>query len=343
MKIAHFAAFAPHGAGQYETVRDLIKAERIVGIEAEFVDYAFQGKMENRVGLQDGHITTVGLDYAKEADVLFRHSAIPPKVEKETGKPVVLCLHGRPESTWRIGFGGEGKLIETIIQSSKKPNYKEFITFWEPFVFYWQNIIPAREVRYIPTPVDLMRYNPVGGRHKFHETGEPNIVIADLWRLDDSPFNVIFAVEKFRQKYCNKAKLHIYGLPKEEHRAFLAKLRADGLFGDFFSPVAGLSSVYRAADLVVTPHIIATRVVREALASGCPLVGGEGNPYTEFQANAKDIDAYAAMINKAWVQTKDCRDEYGRLMRRRATNSFNLQQTGEAIKKLIEGKILNAN
>ena len=61
MKIAHFAVFSPNLSGMYGSVRDLIIAERLQGIDAQFIDYKLGDKGEHysRVGLVDNDIITI--------------------------------------------------------------------------------------------------------------------------------------------------------------------------------------------------------------------------------------------------------------------------------------------
>lgn len=335
MKIAHFTQFAPHACGQYETVRDIIKAERAVGIEAELIDYGKKGG-ECNVGKRDGHITTAHPDFAKQADILFHHSAVPPSIEKQ-GKPIVLCLHGRPESTFKIGFQNEKtNLIQLVLNCAKKPNYVAIITFWEEFLFVWKNIIPEEEkLHYIPITVDLERYNPTGEKRKLSKDGSPQLMITDLWREDITPFNTIFSALYYKTHCQPEAVINVYGLPSKKNRAFLDKLHNDGAFGDFFPPVTGLEKIYRSMDLLLTPHTIAVRTVREALASGLPIIAGSGNQYTEFKGNANDIFGFAIEINRAWGYLQEDRNLFKINARKMAEKNFNSENTGLSIRELV--------
>lgn len=334
MKIAHFAQFAPHACGQYETVRDIIKAERLIGLEAELIDYGRKGG-ECYVGKKDGHIITAHPDFAKQADVLFHHTAIPPSIAKQ-GKPIVLCLHGRPESTLKIGLEGKhGNLMKLLLNCAKNEQYKAVVTFWEEFLFVWKNIIPEEEkVNYIPVPVDLERYNPGNERRKLKKDGSPQLMIVDLWREDITPFNVIFSAAHFK-KLQPKSVINLYGLPSEKNRLFLEDMRSREMFGDFLPSVAGLEKVYPAMDLLLTPHTIAVRTVREALASGLSIVAGTGNSYTEFRWNANDIEGYSQEINRAWSYLQEDRELFRNNARKVAEKEFSLLNTGLAIKELL--------
>lgn len=219
MKIAHFAIYAPHGSGQYETVKDLILAERSVGINAQFIDFAHDGKMSCRKGLQDGEIITVPVSFAEEADVIISHSAVPEELLKN--KPSILALHGRPEYSFRLEFNGISPVLSTIINRASKYDYNAYITFWSEFLFPWSRILAGKKVSCVPSPVDFNVYKPEGEKHIFSEYGTPNIVIADMWREDVTPFNLIFAAQYFKEHFQKNAKLHVYGVSKNVPKGFL--------------------------------------------------------------------------------------------------------------------------
>lgn len=332
MKVAHFAIFAPHGAGLYETTKDLILAERSVGIDAQFIDYGHKGEMVCREGLKDGEITTVPMSWAQIADVVVSHSVVPEEVIKS--KPVIMALHGRPESSFRIEFNGGSPVLSTIRDRSARKKYKAFITFWKEHVFPWSRILPGEKIHYIPAPVDFTVYTPKGKKHQFSTNGTPNIVIADMWRDDTVPFNLILAAQYFKEHYCPETKLHIYGLEKKPVMDFLSSFKKLGLCGELCSFVTNLPEIYRAADMVITPNIIATRIVREALASGVAIVSPAGCKYTIFQADPRDYKAFAGEMDKCWkakVDSKELRDY--------AFGEFNPTIVGEAMKTLCESVV----
>lgn len=338
MKIAHFVQFGPHQCGQYETVKDMIKGEREAGLEAEIIDYGLGGG-QCRVGYQDGHIKTVHPDYAKEADVLFRHSAIPGSILRN-GKPVVMCMHGRPESTFKIGHnqGSDKKtLIKIMLDAAKNSQYRALVTFWDEYIPIWKNIIPEKEkIRFIPAPVDLDFYKPNGNQHKLPVAGIPQLMIADLWREDITPFNLIFAAIHFQQNYCPTAVINLYGLPSSKYQDFLECMRNRRLFGDFYTQVNGLERMYRAMDIYLTPHTIAVRTVREALASGISVVGGTGNQFTEFQWDSNDMVGYALEIHRTWNIIQEDREMFKANARKTAIENFHPLHTGLSIRKMLE-------
>ena len=334
MKIAHFAQFAPHACGQYETVRDLIKAERMVGIEAEFIDYG-KKDLTCQVGKKDGHITTAHPDYAKQADVLFHHTAIPQSISKN-GKPIVLCLHGRPESTLKIGLSNGGDLIKAILNFAKDDQYKAILTFWYEYLFLWENIISQKEKLFcIPAPVDLERFNFSIKKRILPKEGRPRLMIADLWREDITPFNSIFAAIYYKQNFQPSTTIHLFGLPSQKNRLFLEDMRVKGMFASFYPSVIGLEKIYPKMDLLITPHSIAVRTVREALACGLPIVAGTGNKYTNFRENSNDIYCFANEISRAWKFVEKDEDDFRLGARRTAEKEFDPIMVGNKIKTLL--------
>ncbi len=332
MKIAHFSVFAPHACGLYHSVKDLILAERSVGIEAEFVDFGHDGKMSYRPGLKDGEITTMPQEYAEQADIVISHSAVPNAVR--TKKPSILALHGRPEATFRMEFNGVLPIMSTVLERVATHNYKAIITFWEDYMYAWSRILPGKKVLYVPAPIDFDTYNPEGKKHQFKKSGNPNIVIADIWREDVIPFNLVIAAQYFKEKYYNNAKVHIYALEPKRHGKsfdFLNSFHKVGLLGELSGIVTNLDEIYRSADMVITPNIIATRIIRESLASGTPIVAPVGCKFTEFQAEPRDYKAFALEMKRCF-ETKHDKQQ----IRNKLLEKFNPTLVGETMRVICK-------
>lgn len=287
MRIAHFGYFAPNQSGQYATVKDMIRAERQAGMDAQFIDFNGQ----SRIGLKDDWLETVNMDFACEADWIIRHSAIPKKI-RDLGRKTILALHGRPENSFRLEDYGKNPVISEVLDS-KADGY---ITFWSELTYQWE-AITGKRVRFIHAPVDLERFNPEGFRHKFSPSGSPNILICDMWREDVTPFNVIMAAAYFTEHLCPTAKVHVYGMPTT--RAF-SKMEEKGILGEVLPLVQNIETAMRSADIMVTPQVIATRSVREAMACGLPIVAGGGNAYTLYRHDPRDIEGFARQILRCW-------------------------------------------
>jgi len=330
----------------YGSVRDLILAERQQGIDAQFIDYLPRTpdqQEHSRVNLHDGEIVTVSPDWANNADILVRHSLVPEIISR-LGIPMIMCLHGRPEYCMLMEYFGRTPIMEIITKGAANPRYKAFVTFWEEHLSTWQTLIPEREIHYVPAPVDLDTFNQKGDKFNFGDKcGNPNIVIADLWREDVTPYDLIFAALHFRNTQCPDARIHIFGFPPEQMPPMKELKRRLGNtegIGIVKNIVNNIGDVYRSADILITPHNIATRVIRESLASGLPVVAGSGNKYTEFTADTKNCKAFAHQINRCWTALNanrkakiQCRDV--------AEKEFNYKNTGEAMLKVFNS-VLNA-
>lgn len=325
--MAHFSSWGPNKCGLYHTARDMVLAERLVGIDAGFIAID-----DNAVALpkqKDGNFESETVTWAGNADILVRHTCMPTLLHN-SGKPVVMAMHGRPESSMRLEQQ-KNKIITSYYNKSYDARYKAFITFWPEYMDIWSNLIPPDRMFYVPAMVDLEQFKPDNEKFNLGDYDtKPNILIADLWREDITPFNTLFAAVKFVKK-CG-GKIHMAGIPQECLSAmapFLTNLRNEGVLGHLFGQIKHIKNMYASADIFVTPHVIATRTIREALASGVPVVAGKGCRYTKFQANPMDIDAFAEAIEECW-KFKDHNP------RSDAEKYFNFRQAGDAVKKVFE-------
>lgn len=340
MKIAHFALFSPNLAGMYATVRDMIFAERMQGIDAEFIDYDIDkdGRTFSRVGLYENGLVTKSPDWAyKEADIIVRHTLVTEPIA-HVGVPMIMTLHGRPEYSYMLEHYNHGSVMKILTNHETDPKYKAYITFWKEHLNCWQILLPKRKIDYIPSIVDLDRFNPDGKKHDFGEAnGSPNILIADMWREDITPYNAIMAAVRFQQKYCKTAKIQMFGLPNPGRgfiSGFSQRLIDAGMIGEACVLVPFLDKIYRSADILVTPHRIATRIIRESLASGLPIVAGAGCPYTNYTGDARDHDIFASKINKCWQNIQRDPEAAKRDARATAEREFNYENAGKAMLKL---------
>jgi FkbM family methyltransferase len=249
-------------------------------------------------------------------------------------------MHGRPESTFMLEATGKMPVFSFIEQVPYDKRYKAFITFWEEFLPLWGLLLPSEKLHYVPAPINLKEFTPIGDRFEFGDrAGEPNLVITDMWREDETPFNVIMAAAEFKRQYCPTAKLHIFGLPESKQGAVAVLARAldrQGIWGHCFTLHNEMPTIYRAADILLTPHIIATRVIREACASGIPVIAGTGCKYTPFTANPKDTNGYAAMIQKVWSKIQDQSIHNSANGRDIATHQFDMKKSGQAMTAIFE-------
>ena len=346
MRVTHFAEIAPNRCGLYGTARDLITAEKKVGIDAGIVDATlskgdsiYNGKLEMYPKNVDPGLEVSTLEWAMSSDVFVRHSLLPTGVQN-LGKPLVMAVHGRPESSYRLEESGTIPVINTFQRRGADKRYKAFPVFWKEYMSFWSTIIPKEKLFYIPAPVDLDYYAPFGEPYDLGEhQGSPNILICDIWRDDVIPLNMILAALEFQQKYCKTAKIHLLAVQGKVLNALAPILKGVkdlGALGIICGQTKEINKFYASADMVITPHVIATRIVRESLASGVPVVAGSGNKYTPYTANPMDVSSFAKSINDCWVDIKEDDKTVRTYARKTAEACFNPLNTGMAIKEMFE-------
>lgn len=310
MKVAHFGNFCPGRAGIHTAVMDLMAVERAVGIESNFVDWGFDPKNEfSRVGIKDEDVTTVAPEWAiKEADLLIRHSAVPPEVEK-TGKPIVMYLHGRPEYNFNLDLFGKMGCLREVLHHADSLQYKGFATFWAQHLFYWRALLPGANLHLLPTPLNFEKYNKPETVMDFGDaSGTPNILICDMWREDVTPMRSVIASIEFAQKYCPTAKIHVIALPDPNANPVVDRmfgnLRKSGFLGKLATLIPDLKAAMWACDILVSPLNIETRTILEAQACQLPVVASTGCLGATYSADSSDIGATATAINDCWKEVQ---------------------------------------
>ena len=267
MKLAHIAIITPSRCGLYETTRELVTALRARGVDSRICDPTTEKK-----GIDRGALFA-DLAWAEKADLLINHSGLGSRLEA-TAMPVVHVLHGRPRNSFLLEMGGKTPIYSYHYHKNKDARWKAIVTFWPEHVPYHTVMWPDVPIHTIQPPVDLDQWTPDGpSGYGWHGTGgEVNIVCTDAWRQDVDPFNVVNAFALSARKV-KGWKLHMYGCSKTlgAWAPLLKRIQDDGNLGQVTGWVSGLANVYRAADLLITPHTIHTRAVREATACGCPV------------------------------------------------------------------------
>lgn len=340
IKVAHFAGWHPHACGQYHTAKDLVLAERAKGINAGFVNCTVdaKGRIKSKGGFKDGGFEIHRESWAIDADILVRHTCIPQFLE-HSGKPIIMCLHGRPESTYMLEFLDVMAIWNLVIMKANEGrNYEAAVYFWEEYKEIWETYMPPEKLNYVPATVDTRTFNPKGKKHDFKQwSGKPNIVVADKFRHDITPFNVMQAARKFQKDFCPSAKLHCYGLPPSKKSKILASgLNKAGVLGQAHTNVKNLDEIFRSADMLITPHVIATRIVREALASGLPIVAGTGCRYTPFTADSRNISGFAKEIGRCWNLIQKTNGLLRASARKTATENFSMNKAASAMIDVFE-------
>jgi len=327
LRTAAFSVFGPGRCGLYHTARDLILSERAMGIDAQLC--CVEGDKD--VGQTDGPITVQPWQYGLDADVWVRHSALHPELEG-MDRPIIMALHGRPESSYRLGVSDGNLIFDCVANRSADQRYRAFIYFWPEFRHHWEAIIPPEKLFYVPAMIDGPAY--AGGK-RLNLAGDPKILIADIWRDDLTPLDSIVAAAAYIEKYAPNGRIHIVGLPVKKERAVIMPLLnglvRKGVIGSMAGQVGNIADYYATCDVVVTPHTIATRIIRESLSAGLPVVAGAGCQFTPYRADHYDIDAVAAQIDLA-ITERRTRPYYAE----QAESLFGKRAAGEAMQHAIE-------
>lgn len=285
MRIAHVAIATPRRCGLYETTRELVAAERALGADARIVDP--QPIAALYPGDEDRGVPLADMDWARTADVIASHSGHDKTPLAKTQQPIIHVAHGRPLSTFLGERAGGPPAYSYQVTRSKRPRYKACVTFWPEYEPILRAMWSPKPVRVVPPPVDLARWSAGPTPYDFGgQKANLNVVMADPWcRVDVSPFFCIHAFALFRAIRPD-AKLHLFALDGN-----LRGLRAiQTMLGDSLGLIQGwaadLLPVYRAADLLITPHRIYTRSIREAMSCGCQVVSGR-------DCNPEDVENFA--------------------------------------------------
>ena len=346
MRVAHFGNFCPGCAGIHTAVMDLMAAERSAGIESNFVDWGSAVNCTfSRVGMTDGDVTTVAPEWAiKEADLLIRHSAVPPEVEK-TGKPIVMYLHGRPEYSFNLDLFGTMGCLREVMHVATLPQYRGFVTFWDQHIPYWKAILPGTSVRLLPTPVNFAKYEqPMVAMDLGDTSGSPNILICDMWREDYTPMRSVVAAIEFARQFCPTTRIHVFAIPEPNAKPVVDRMfgnfRKSGFMGKLATIIPNLKAAMWACDMLVSPLSIETRTILEAQACSLPVVAGTGCIGAAYTADSSNIQDTVEAIHACWKGVQGNIDLKSQVQRK-IKDRLSLSQTGEKVshfyKEMLDG------
>lgn len=273
MKLVHVAICTPGKCGLYETTRELVAAERALGYDARMYDPKptpfYPDSEEDR-----GALLTKDKQWVLDADVVIDHSGCDGTTD-DSKQPHILVCHGRPKHSFLGELHGRAPVYSYHYRINKDAKYQAVVTFWPEHIGHLQVMFRDTPVYCLPSTVDASKWTPEGAKHDFGgKSGLYNIVMSDAWRDDGDMFDAVCAVA-LTARQVPGLNLHIYGMQGEITKgwgAIFKTMSEDGTLGEIKGWVNNLGDIYRAADLLVTPHRIRTRAVREALACGLPSV-----------------------------------------------------------------------
>lgn len=292
MKVAHLAVITPGRCGLYETARELVAGLRGIGIDSRLIEPSPSANRLYDPSLKvDRGAPIADMAWATTADVVVSHSGYDATPIEKTSQPVIHVCHGRPRSTFIGEVSGGTPVYSYHYRLNSDRRIKSVVTFWPEHREYHQVMFPDKRIDVVQSSVDLDSWTPQGpsgygfGGHK----GAINVVCTDAWRDDIDPYVPINAFALWARTVTG-AKLHIYGNSENMRGwgALLRRIQDDGHLGEIKGWIKGLEHVYRAASFMITPHVIDVRSVREAMASGCPVVRVPGVKLNGFLG---DFDA----------------------------------------------------
>jgi len=313
MKIVHFTPFAPMACGLYEAARDMVVADKLAGHEVFVVDVGTTinnqhtpgviGKEDKRNGT---NIVSADPIVARHADLLIAHSGVPDPWFSVCQTPMIWVLHGRPAACFKPEQFKRGHSYTLMADIATWPRVKVLLSFWPFHTKYWNSIISEEKLVCLPAPpIDSNRFNSNGPEHDFGaKRGKWNIVIADSWREDVDLFEITNGAIECA-KNTPGVKFHFYGvenpLPPCWDRLLLV-LQQLGALGDVWDRRPNIEEVYRAADMVLSPHRIVTRIIGEALSCGTPVIAARGCEFATWTCIPEELEDVASIIQEAISQ-----------------------------------------
>lgn len=356
LRIAHCAPFAPNACGLYEAARDFVKADRMAGRVAELVDTGRSNGAEHmpaRPGEKDSRggceIVARTFDECADFDLFMLHDGVPDAWLASNFTPTVLVLHGRPKACFGPEQWGRGGGYSFAMALGQRARTRKILTMWREFVPYWQPVLPqGKLVCTDDPPIDCDMYTPEGAHWPIPlaQRGEWDILIADSWREDVDVYEVAHGCLE-AARLVPGLKVHFFGVECDKARKpiggwdyIFGALRSAGVLGCVNDRMAGnLAELYRAMDVVVSPHRIGVRIIGESLACGTPVVADAGCRYTPYTADVDDPLMFGAAIARCITDLKD--DEAGVRARARivANACFNLTKFGEKLGALYDAAL----
>lgn len=318
MKIAHFAPFAPGECGLYEAARDFLRADHHEGHESLLVDTGAMRnnvKMPRQIGASqvrgDFSVVTVDVHKVKDFDVFVMHDSFDAEFLDSTSAPIIKVLHGRPLYCYRQQQLGRQPMFDYYHEESENERIKIWLTMWDEFIPFWEQVFGTEKIRCTgDPPIDQVIYNPEGIVHDFEEgkKGDFNILIADSWREDVDPWEMVHGAIRAGQEI-DGLKIHVYGVPQpgplgawEHHFRLMRELHIDG---EVMARMPNMEQVYRAMDLVLTPHRISTRIPAESMCCGTTVLAANGARYTQFTCDPSDPLDVAEKIKDVQIAKRD--------------------------------------
>ena len=326
LKILHWSNFAPNKSGLYECTKDQIKYERSLGIDSQMAVYA----LEDPKGFQDGWLTPVSWDWAKQADLFVIHRGIPNSVlKKYPNTKKIAILHGTSEYL----------LLEDVFSQAEKQGFNAHINYINNYDA--TTVVNAHDydimklydyknkLSMIHDSIDIERYSSEG--YKYPYKNHPQILYCDSLRVNKHPAHIIWAMDEIVKKIPN-AKLTIIGLSLFDVLTWrnLLLRSAKGKLYSHCEVVQFRSDdvlpYMRGADILFNANMsgIPSRVEMEAMSTGLQVVSYNGD-FSKWHPKPFDIKDIAAKVVECWSDIKDRKEESREEASQYAKENFNMK------------------
>lgn len=307
MRVVHFANWAPRQSGMYESTKDQIKYERSEGLQSDLCDPHDKYKDGAADKVDDGWLTPIPHEAAKEADVWVLHSFIPDSIKAEFDKKItVAVLHGPNEHMLLKEFTTERREEAFNLHINILWRYGATVAINQHEYDILKLYDEKKRLHYIPNSIDLERYGSGDGEPGWTYQNHPAICSFDVPRLEKLPAHIIWSMPRIAEKIPT-ARLNLYSLTLEPIgtwrnifcRSHERKLQH--LCENIQLENNNLRPFMRGADMVFNNNIsgIASRVSMEAMAMGAPVIS-YGGTYTPYVARIFDLDSIAEQVIRCW-------------------------------------------
>ncbi len=287
----------------FESTKDAVKYERREGHESWFVN---TNKDTDKYDTDDGWLTPVTWDKAKEADVWVMHSLIPERLKGDSKKKAcVAVLHGPNEHMLWKEFVSERKEQAFNLHINILWQYDATEPINQHEYEIMKLYVEVVRLLYIPNSIDLERVDANGYAWKYEH--RPAIISCDVLRLEKLPAHIIWAMPRIVEKIPD-ARLNIYSLalePISTWRNLFCRSKdrkLEYLCENIQLENRDLMPFVRGADIGFNNNVsgILSRVCMEMMAVGVPVIS-YGGPYTPYIAKIWDMESIADQVYTVWA------------------------------------------
>jgi hypothetical protein len=323
-----------------------------VGYDAWIVDHLANNKMRMDPNFHDDFIKEgriIGLeefDPSQLADLICWHSWIPDTYMRDGRYDLIMFLHGMPSFLfYNELYGGEAAFQFLKKAEQSFPHCHFFISLWPSHRPYWENIFRERLI--VTEPIIDPRSVALKSDSDF-DPCHMRLAVMDSWRAGKEPYYILNAVQQLMAQHRSgvlgaRVTLDVYGKEiKDVQSVWHALIREEFKNLIRFSGRADPQTIFDTHDIILTQvgdTPTESRVIREAMLAGIPVVSGYGlDEWTEFRHDCRDIIGYSSQIVKCWekIQDPDVRRLMHRVNRSLACKRYSTANNCEKIFRCYE-------